>query len=126
MALWSFSGSFIISRKNYASKCEYCRIIHEKTTRTLFDLRRPRGFFSRPQNSLSLRRTVFQCNLRNVYIKDSIRVQLPVLKLGKCFYLYIFPITQVSFLIQKCSTHTGLNLPVITYGTTSTTLKESM
>ena len=61
--------SFIISWKTCASKCEYCWIIHEKTTKTLFDLKRPRGFFSRAQNSLSPRRTVFQCNLRNEYCK---------------------------------------------------------
>ena len=61
--------SFIISWKTCASKCEYCRIIHEKTTKTLFDLKRPRGFFSRAQNLLSPRRTVFQCNLRNKYCK---------------------------------------------------------
>ena len=118
--------SFIISWKTCASKCEYCRIIHEKTTKTLFDLKRPRGFFSRAQNLLSPRRTVFQCNLRNEYCKRFDSCTTVGSQTRHMFFSFIFLITQVSLLIQKCSTHMGLHLPVITSGTTSTASKESM
>ena len=125
MALWSFSGSFINSWKNYASKSEYCRIIHEKTSRALFDLKRPRQRFLMCSKFIERKTNNIPDQEINI-IKDSIRVQLPVLKLGICFFFCIFLITQVSFLIQKCSTRTGLYLPAETSGTTSTTLKESM
>ena len=77
-------------------------------------------------NSLSPRRTMFQCNLRNDYYKRFDWCTIAGSQTRHMFFFCIFLITQVSFLIQKCSTRTGLYLPAETSGTTSTTLKESM